>query len=72
MPHSAAIRITFPFEFDPRGLIKHQGCRLKRANQSIEDAQCSLSNRSFTVQVGHIDMGQIIVVISNIRNPLNY
>ena len=29
VPHSASILIKFPYEFDPRGLIAHSGCKIK-------------------------------------------
>ena len=54
VPHSAKVRVTFPFEFNPSKLITHNGCRMKKANATIVDVPCTLSNRSFIIDTGTI------------------
>jgi hypothetical protein len=70
IPHSASISLTFPFEFDPRELIKYTGCFFSNGTSSLIQTTCSVSLRTFTVNVGIIQAGTLTVFIKNIRNPV--
>lgn len=49
VPHSAKIKVIFPFEFDPRALINYSDCKLQRATGSLSVVPCAVSNRTFTL-----------------------
>lgn len=63
--------MIFPFEFDPRALISYTGCKLQRSTGSLTTVPCTISNRTFTVDAGAIAIESMIVVISNILNPVD-
>lgn len=69
VPHSAKIKVIFPFEFDPRALINYSDCKLQRATGTLSVVPCSISNRTFTLEVGTIALEATTVVIGNILNP---
>ena len=66
VPHSAKVVIAFPFEFDPRNLIYNTGCKFKRGQGELASHDCSLSMRSFTLNVDYIDEEPITIVIGGI------
>lgn len=69
VPHSAKINVIFPFEFDPRALIAFSGCKVQRPSSALASVPCTVSNRTFTLDVGTIAIENITVVIGNILNP---
>lgn len=69
VPHSAKINVIFPYEFDPRALISYTGCKVQRASASLATVPCTVSNRTFTLEVGTIAIEAMTVVIGNILNP---
>jgi hypothetical protein len=71
VPSSAKINVIFPFEFDPRALINYGSCSLQRASGNLLTVPCTITNRTFTLTVGTIALENMIVVISNILNPID-
>ncbi len=70
VPHSASIALTFPFEYDPRELIKYTGCYFSNGTAPLQQRPCSVSLRTFTVNVGQIQAGSLTIFIKNIKNPV--
>ena len=72
IPHSAKIRISFPFEFEPGKLINFGKCEFRRGNEKLAEIPCQLSIRSFTIVVNKINKDEeMTIVITNIMNPTN-
>lgn len=67
----AQIKLTFPFEFDPRVLTLYTGCRFKNSKSTIlMSVPCSLENRTFTLSAGSLSSNEnLIIVVNNIQNP---
>lgn len=67
---SASIQLIFPFEYDPRQLIKYTGCYYSNGNGTLIQASCSVNLRTFIINVGQIQAGTITVFIKAITNPV--
>jgi hypothetical protein len=70
VPHSASIRIVFPFEYDARILTRHKGCYFSFGSDMLKESQCSLNRNTFTIKIESIVIGNMTVLIKNIRNPI--
>ena len=57
IPHSGSIILTFPFEYDPRELIRYTGCFFVYGTANLQQMPCILNLRTFSISIGKIIAG---------------
>ena len=69
---NAKVSIAFPFEFSPNSLNQATRVRYAIGNQDLQNATWSINLYTYTIQLDFIPIGNITIVIDNIRNPKDY
>jgi hypothetical protein len=69
IPNSAFVRITFPYEFDPRALTLSNRARYSTNTSNLKIAPFKLVQRSFIIDIGSIQKGNLTIIIDKILNP---
>ena len=66
---NAQVVVTFPFEFSPNYLTQVTRVRYALGSNPLQVAKWSVALNTFTVSVGSIAIGNISLLIDNVRNP---
>lgn len=66
---NAQIVVTFPFEFSPNELTQITRVRYSQGTSTLQEVEWSLSVNTLTIQVTSIQIGNISLLVDNIRNP---
>jgi hypothetical protein len=69
---NAQVALTFPFEFSPNVLTQVTRVRYAMGSGALQVAKWSIYLYTFTIEVGTISIGNITIVIDNVRNPSEY
>jgi hypothetical protein len=66
---NAWVAVSFPFEFSASALTQVSRVRYLTTGSLLQNATWSLLNRTFSIRVGQIAIGNITVVVDGVLNP---
>jgi hypothetical protein len=69
---NAQVVLTFPFEFSPNLLTQVTRIRYSMGTGPLQVAKWSISLYTLSIDVGSIAIGNISLLIDNVRNPKEY